>query len=105
MENKIVLVSGANGDLGTHVTQAFLDAGATVIGTSRKITQSEFNNASFTAIPAELTSFAAAKALLIKSAPVSRASKFLFTRSGASSVGPLSRKPTTQPGRACSTLT
>lgn len=64
MKNKIVLVTGANGGLGTHVTQAFLDAGATVIGTSRKITQSEFKSAGFTAIPAELTNLAAAKALL-----------------------------------------
>ena len=37
MNEKIVLVTGANGGLGVHVTQAFLDAGATVIGTSRKI--------------------------------------------------------------------
>lgn len=64
MKNKIVLVTGANGGLGTHVTQAFLDAGATVIGTSRKITQPDFKSVSFTAMPAELTSFAAAKTLL-----------------------------------------
>ena len=44
MKGKVVLVTGANGGLGTYVTQAFLDAGATVIGTSRKIQQSDFNN-------------------------------------------------------------
>lgn len=66
MKNKIVLVTGANGGLGTHVTQTFLDTGATVIGTSRKITQSDFKSASFTAIPAELSGLDAAKTLLDK---------------------------------------
>lgn len=64
MKDKIVLITGANGGLGTHVTQAFLDSGATVIGTSRKIGQSEFTAANFTAVPAELNSLAAAKNLL-----------------------------------------
>jgi NAD(P)-dependent dehydrogenase (short-subunit alcohol dehydrogenase family) len=36
MKGKVVLVTGANGGLGTYVTQAFLHAGATVAGTSRK---------------------------------------------------------------------
>jgi NAD(P)-dependent dehydrogenase (short-subunit alcohol dehydrogenase family) len=44
MKGKVVLVTGANGGLGTYVTQAFLDAGATVIGTSRKIEQSDSSN-------------------------------------------------------------
>src|SRR6266498_3333732 len=56
MKGKVVLVTGANGGLGTYVTQAFLDAGATVIGTSRKIQQSDFNNPNFTALPAEISS-------------------------------------------------
>lgn len=55
MKGKVVLVTGANGGLGTYVTQAFLDAGATVIGTSRKIEQSDFNNPGFTAMPAEIS--------------------------------------------------
>ena len=61
MNGKIILVTGANGGLGTHVTQAFLDAGATVIGTSRKIQQSDFNGAKFTAISADMTTLKAAK--------------------------------------------
>ena len=56
MKGKVVLVTGANGGLGTYVTQAFLDTGATVIGTSRKIQQSAFNNPNFTALPAEISS-------------------------------------------------
>ena len=55
MKGKIVLVTGANGGLGTYVTQAFLDAGATVAGTSRKIQPSDFTHPNFTALPAEIS--------------------------------------------------
>jgi NAD(P)-dependent dehydrogenase (short-subunit alcohol dehydrogenase family) len=64
MKGRVVLVTGANGGLGTYVTQAFLDAGATVVGTSRKIQQSDFNNANFTALPAEISTRDGAKVLL-----------------------------------------
>ena len=64
MRGKVVLVTGANGGLGTYVTQAFLDAGATVIGTSRKIQQSEFGSPNFSAIAAEISSRESAKALV-----------------------------------------
>src|ERR1700682_1948995 len=62
MKGKIALVTGANGGLGTHVTQALLDAGATVAGLSRAIQQSEFNSPNFTALPAELSTGDGAKA-------------------------------------------
>lgn len=55
MKGKVVLITGANGGLGTYVTHAFLDAGATVIGTSRKIQQYDFNDSNFTALPAEIS--------------------------------------------------
>ncbi len=64
MKGKVVLVTGAHGGLGVYVTQAFLDAGATVIGTSRKIQQSDFTNPGFTAIPAEISTPAGAKVLV-----------------------------------------
>lgn len=64
MKDRVVLVTGANGGLGAFVTQAFLDAGATVIGSSRKIEQSEFGNSNFTAIPADSSSLTGAKALV-----------------------------------------
>jgi NAD(P)-dependent dehydrogenase (short-subunit alcohol dehydrogenase family) len=64
MKGKVVLVTGANGGLGVHVTQAFLDAGATVIGSSRKIQQSSFNSSAFTAISAEISSPNGARALV-----------------------------------------
>jgi len=64
MNGKIVLVTGASGGLGVHVTQAFLAAGATVIGTSRKIQQSDFNSPSFTAMPGEISNRESAAALV-----------------------------------------
>src|SRR6266852_9743080 len=64
MKGNVVLVTGANGGLGTYVTQAFLDAGATVVGTSRKIQQSDFNNPNFTALPAEISTREGAQTLV-----------------------------------------
>ncbi len=64
MKGKVVLVTGASGGLGTYITQAFLDTGATVVGTSRKIQQSDFANSNFTAIPGEISTAAAAITLL-----------------------------------------
>ena len=64
MKGKVVLVTGANGGLGTYVTQAFLDSGATVIGTSRKILQSDFSNPNFIALPAEISTREGAKVLV-----------------------------------------
>jgi NAD(P)-dependent dehydrogenase (short-subunit alcohol dehydrogenase family) len=60
MKGKIALVTGANGGLGTYVTQALLDAGATVVGLSRKIQQSEFSSPNFTALSAEISNAAGA---------------------------------------------
>ena len=64
MKGKVVLVTGANGGLGTSVTRAFLDAGATVVGTSRRIQASEFRNSNLVAIPAELSKGEGAKSLV-----------------------------------------
>ncbi|MFY9559858.1 MAG: SDR family NAD(P)-dependent oxidoreductase [Terriglobales bacterium] len=63
MKGKVVLVTGANGGLGANVTQGFLDAGATVIGTSRKIQQSDFKHSNFTAMPAEISAWEGARVL------------------------------------------
>jgi NAD(P)-dependent dehydrogenase (short-subunit alcohol dehydrogenase family) len=64
MKNKIALVTGANGGLGSFVTRALLDAGATVVGVSRKIQQSDFNNPSFTALPGEMSTTGGAKSVV-----------------------------------------
>jgi NAD(P)-dependent dehydrogenase (short-subunit alcohol dehydrogenase family) len=63
MKNKVVLITGANGGLGNAVTEAFLNAGATVAGASRQISQDEFKSPNFYAFPAELSTLAAAKKL------------------------------------------
>jgi NAD(P)-dependent dehydrogenase (short-subunit alcohol dehydrogenase family) len=64
MKGKTVLVTGANGGLGLFVTQAFLDAGATVVGTSRKIQSSDFKNAAFAATAADISTPEGTKGLV-----------------------------------------
>ncbi|MBM3725561.1 MAG: SDR family NAD(P)-dependent oxidoreductase [Acidobacteria bacterium] len=49
-----VLITGAKGGLGTYVTQAFLDAGATVAGMARSIMPADFPDPRFHAVPADL---------------------------------------------------
>jgi 3-oxoacyl-[acyl-carrier protein] reductase len=63
MEGKVVLITGAKGGLGTFVTERFLDAGASVVGTSRSIKQSDFSSSRFTAMPADFSSGAAVRDL------------------------------------------
>ena len=56
MDGKIVLVTGAKGGLGSFVTQAFLDAGATLVGVSRSIQQADFSHPKFVAMAADMSS-------------------------------------------------
>jgi len=63
LAKQVVLITGAKGGLGTHVTRAFLAAGATVVGTSRAIADSDFADPHFTAIPTDLTDAQAARKL------------------------------------------
>jgi NAD(P)-dependent dehydrogenase (short-subunit alcohol dehydrogenase family) len=56
LQDKIALVTGANGGLGMSVTQALLDAEASVVGVSKSIQQADFNHPSFVAIAAEISS-------------------------------------------------
>ena len=49
-----VLVTGANGGLGTAVTRAFLDTGARVAGVALSIADTDFPSPNFHAIPAPL---------------------------------------------------
>src|SRR3979409_1840151 len=64
MPEKIAFITGASGGLGTHVTKAFLDAGAPGVGLSPNIKQSDFDHPNFTALPASLSSLDAAKKAL-----------------------------------------
>jgi NAD(P)-dependent dehydrogenase (short-subunit alcohol dehydrogenase family) len=61
--SKIVLVTGANGGLGTTVTEALLAEGATVVGVSRSIKQEDFSHPRFVAMSSDLSA-AAAEALV-----------------------------------------
>jgi len=61
MTARTALVTGATGGLGTHVTQALLDAGFTVVGLAPKVHAHDFDHPHFTALPATLDSLTAAK--------------------------------------------
>ena len=63
LENQVVLITGANGALGTHTTEAFLEAGATVVGTSRSTPNAPTPNPCFVGIAADLTDAEAARML------------------------------------------
>lgn len=62
--NRVVLITGANGGLGTVVTRAFLDAGSSVFGVSRSIGDAEFSHPAFHALPAEIKTAAQAAAVV-----------------------------------------
>ena len=55
MKDKVVLITGAKGGLGSFVTQRFLTADATVIGASRSISKEDFPHPNFTALPVDFT--------------------------------------------------
>jgi NAD(P)-dependent dehydrogenase (short-subunit alcohol dehydrogenase family) len=63
LSNQVVLVTGANGGLGTSVTEEFLAAGAVVAGTSLVIADADFPNPRFAGIAADLTDAQAAQKL------------------------------------------
>jgi NAD(P)-dependent dehydrogenase (short-subunit alcohol dehydrogenase family) len=59
MSDRVVLITGANGGLGSFVTQRLLTTGATVVGASRRIAQEDFPAAHFVALPVDFTKAAA----------------------------------------------
>ncbi len=61
MTDKVALVTGANGGLGTHVTKALLDSGFSAVGLAPRIQQSDFNHTNFTALPTTINSLDAAR--------------------------------------------
>jgi NAD(P)-dependent dehydrogenase (short-subunit alcohol dehydrogenase family) len=63
LSDQVVLITGANGGLGTSVTEEFLAAGALVAGTSLVIADADFPNPRFAAIAADLTDAKAAQKL------------------------------------------
>ena len=92
MTDKIALVTGANGGLGRYVTQAFLDAGATVVGVSRKIQPSDFSSPSFTALPAEISTAAGSQKMVDSiAARFGRLDVLAHTVGGFSFGGPIAK--------------
>jgi NAD(P)-dependent dehydrogenase (short-subunit alcohol dehydrogenase family) len=71
MKDKVVLITGAKGGLGTHVTQRFLATGATVVGISRSISQKDFPESNFVAISTDFT-----KAVAVRDAIESVVTRF-----------------------------
>src|SRR4051812_21256665 len=61
LEGKTALITGAKGGLGSFVTNAFLDAGAAVVGVSRSIQASDFPHPRFSAISTSLSTGDAAR--------------------------------------------
>ncbi|HTM14047.1 MAG TPA: SDR family NAD(P)-dependent oxidoreductase, partial [Bryobacteraceae bacterium] len=56
LHNKVIIITGAKGGLGTFVTNSFLESGARVVGVSRSIARADFPRENFLASPAELSS-------------------------------------------------
>jgi NAD(P)-dependent dehydrogenase (short-subunit alcohol dehydrogenase family) len=59
MSDRVVLITGAKGGLGSFVTQRFLATGATVVGASRSIGAEDFPGPNFLALPVDFTKAAA----------------------------------------------
>jgi len=55
MSERIVFITGANGGLGTFVTESFLQQGDQVIGASRHANSTEFSSPNFRAISVDFT--------------------------------------------------
>jgi NAD(P)-dependent dehydrogenase (short-subunit alcohol dehydrogenase family) len=55
LDGKVILITGANGGLGTSVTRLFLESGAQVFGVSRCIADSDFPHPNFSAVEADLS--------------------------------------------------
>jgi 3-oxoacyl-[acyl-carrier protein] reductase len=55
MNEKVVLITGAKGGLGSFVTQRFLATGVTVVGTSRSISKEDFAEPNFVPLPVDFT--------------------------------------------------
>jgi NAD(P)-dependent dehydrogenase (short-subunit alcohol dehydrogenase family) len=59
MSERVVFITGAKGGLGSFITHRFLATGATVVGASRSISQQDFPQPNFVALPVDFTKSAA----------------------------------------------
>ena len=106
LEGKVTLITGAKGGLGSFVTEAFLAAGAKVVGVSRSIQASDFSHPEFTAMAAELSSGEAAQKASRRGGGAFRTHRRAGPRDGRLRRRTRAlRKPTTRLSRRCSTST
>src|SRR6266700_4227265 len=61
MKDRVVLITGARGGLGSFVTQRFLTTGVRVVGTSRSISKEDFPEPNFVPLPVDFTKSAAVR--------------------------------------------
>src|SRR5450631_4059281 len=66
LAGQIALVTGANGGLGTFVSNSLLTAGATVVGIARSIAAGEAHDAQFYPVSADLTDPEEARKLITR---------------------------------------
>jgi NAD(P)-dependent dehydrogenase (short-subunit alcohol dehydrogenase family) len=64
LQGRVILITGANGGLGSAVTNAFLEAGARVIGMSRTIKDADFPHDRFSAVAGGLANAQDAQAIV-----------------------------------------
>jgi NAD(P)-dependent dehydrogenase (short-subunit alcohol dehydrogenase family) len=64
MKDKVVLITGAKGGLGSFVTKRFLATGATVVGTSRSISKEDFPGPNFVPLSFDFTKSVAVREAL-----------------------------------------
>lgn len=61
MNDRVVLITGAKGGLGSFVTERFLGAGATVVGASRSISTGDFSASNFVPLPVDFNKASAVR--------------------------------------------
>jgi NAD(P)-dependent dehydrogenase (short-subunit alcohol dehydrogenase family) len=66
LKDQVVLVTGANGGLGTEVSSKLLDAGATVVGIARSIGVGDPHDRRFHPVSADLTNAEETRALIAR---------------------------------------
>lgn len=61
MNDRVVLITGAKGGLGSFVTERFLGTGATVVGASRSISKEDFSASNFVPLSVDFTKASAVR--------------------------------------------
>jgi NAD(P)-dependent dehydrogenase (short-subunit alcohol dehydrogenase family) len=70
MSDRVVLIVGAKGGLGSFVMQRFLASGARVVGAPRSIAANDLPGPNFVALPVDLTQAAAVNRAIRSSSTV-----------------------------------